>query len=133
MLGITVDGVDYTGIGISGIRRNAVIREDNTSALMMSGRYRRGIVGTYYNYTMTFYVTTKATKALYDQLFEVLTSPQESHVITVPYGSTTLTFEAYVEQVGDGVRNIRGDNVLWGGMTVNFNAKAPQRSAEYDG
>lgn len=133
MIGITVDGVDYTGIGISGIRRNAVLKEDNTSAMMMSGRYRRGIVGTYYNYTMTFYVTSKATKAMYDQLYEAITAPQESHTVTVPYGTEdTLTFEAYIEQVNDGIRYMRGNNTLWGGMTVNFIAKAPQRSPRND-
>lgn len=130
VLSVTIDGTEYIGIGISSIRRNATIKEDGNSGWTIDGTYRRSITGTYYDYSMDFYSVNAdgETQDLYDQLHEVLSQPVNSHEIVVPYGSETLTFDAYIESVTDSILRIRGDYVEWGKMSVTFKSITPIRT-----
>lgn len=62
----------------------------------------------------------------YDSFYEVLTAPVDSHVVVVPYGQTTLSYEAYIEIVEDEVEYM-DDGTCWGGLTVTFYAREPKR------
>jgi hypothetical protein len=122
---LTIDGTSYD-VAVKEIKRSANILDGENAGRLISGRMVRDIIGTYYNYSIT--LNAKAlSRAQYDSMYEVLTAPVDSHTIVVPYGQGTLSFEAYVSNVNDVLRWVRGGN-LWGDLTVNFVAMAPQRT-----
>lgn len=123
----TIDGVAYNvTVPENGIRRNYAIRDGKAAGWAKSGRKRRDVQGTYFNYEIDI-ETSQLNYAEYDALFEVLSDPVESHTIVVPYGQTTLTYEAAIYSGGDKLRRIKGTDRLWKGLTIKFEALAPQK------
>lgn len=123
----TVDGVAYNvRIPRGGIKRSGKVLDGENAERTKSGRMVRDIIGTYYNYSIQL-VTADIDPVAYDALYEVLTAPVDSHVITVPYGQGTITFDAYVANVDDVLLNRGKTRNLWGEMTFNFVAMAPRR------
>lgn len=95
---ITIDNNSYD-VGIVKITRRASQKIENLGTTM-DLRKHYDIRGTYYDYDVEL-----ATKLMslddYDNLYELLTTPQESHTVTLPYGQSTLTFEARVSVASD--------------------------------
>ena len=122
---ITVDGVSYPHIHFISIKRSFEILDGENAGRVMSGDMERDIIGTYYNYSVEVDADDGYTSE-YDAFWEQISTPQDKHVITVPYAQSTLTFEAYVTQGSDELEYI-GNTNRWGGLGFNFIAMAPQR------
>ena len=91
----SVDGVYYNVfIPQDGIERNFAIVDTDDAGRVLTGRMERDIVGTYYNYTVKLDTNFLSTQE-YDELYETLSDPVESHELVIPYGQETLVFEAY--------------------------------------
>lgn len=125
---LTLDGKDYD-VQVTGISRSAEIRDGQNADTLLSGRYSRDIIGTYYNYDVTF-GTSKLSPADYDALYEVLTAPQDYHTLTIPYGQATKTFEVYITNVTDTLRRMTRNYNHWGDLTVSLIAIEPMRVPE---
>ncbi len=123
---ITIDGQSFA-VGVLSVKRNATIAEGSNSGTSVSGRIIRDVIGTYYNYTVVF-GTSKLSKTEYDALYDLLTVPVESHEITIPYGQSTITFDAYITSASDDLLKSKNGNV-WGNLSVDFNAIQPYLSA----
>ena len=121
----TVDNVQYNAL-VTSLNRSARIKESKLSGDVKSGRHFRDLVGTYYDYDMEI-ATDRLSQAEYDSLYEALTAPVESHVVILPYGRTTLQFDAYIQCVGDSYIADNGTDRLWGNLSVKFYAIKPQR------
>lgn len=126
---LTIDGVEYPHIGISGLTRRASIMEDGNEGWTLNGVYQRGLIGTLYNYEFTLYQLGDAYADEYDAVYEVITAPQNSHVVVMPYGQGTITLTAYITEVGDAMRWDEPTGRLWGEMLVSCLAKEPSRLA----
>lgn len=125
--GITVDGVHYAvHVDYESIKRNFEILEGFNSGMMLSGRQTRDVLGTGYSYSMTI-EPDPAQPEQYDALYEVLTAPQESHMVTLPYGQSEITFEAMIESGSDILRGKAGRAKLWKELQVNFRFVEPYR------
>ncbi|MBQ9428620.1 MAG: hypothetical protein IJU41_03640 [Clostridia bacterium] len=124
---IIIDGTEYTGIRIITIKRSFSVTDgDNAGRLAVSGQMVRDIIGTFYNYQFT--VDPKASDpATYDAFYEVISAPVDSHVIVVPYGQSTLTFDAYVTSGDDELILIDNDANRWKNLSFSAIAMAPQR------
>ena len=124
----TIDGISYNIlVPVGSLRRTFEIKEGGNSALLLSGEYDRDIIGTYYNYEMNIDARNSAPEQ-YDLLYQALTAPVPYHIVTFPYGQSTLTFNAYITGGSDGFRRKLGTKQYWGELTVTFHAQAPQRS-----
>ena len=123
----TIDGRSYNvTVPEGGLKRSGKVLDGDNTRRSKSGRMIRDIIGTYYNYSLE--LDTKGLDvAAYDRLFEALSAPVDSHVITMPYGQGTITLDAYVSNVDDVLKVMRDGRNLWGGLTFNFIAMAPQR------
>lgn len=123
---ITIDNNSYD-VGIIKITRKATQDIDKLGTTM-DLRKHYDIKGTYYDYEVEL-ATYKMQLAEYDNLYEVLTTPQESHIVTLPYGQTTLTFEARVSVASDSL--IKSFTALkkWSSLKVTFEALTPQKEA----
>lgn len=124
----SVDGVEYPGVFVkSPIHRSFNVLDGENAGRTMDGRMQRDIIGTYYTYRLEFDASLSDPEE-YDALFEALSAPVDSHIISVPYGQGSLTFEAYVANGEDDLSRIyRNESKKWDNLTVNFVAMEPQR------
>lgn len=123
----TVDGREYNVLVPAGsLKRSFQVLDGPNAGRLLSGDMERDIIGTYYNYTLQI-DTRKTSLAEYDELYEVLSAPEDFHIITMPYGQSTLSFTAYVTDGEDALTRTAGGKNYWTGLTIKFVAKAPQR------
>lgn len=122
-----VDGKDYTAL-VTSLDRLFEVADSESTGRTKDWRMHRDVIGTFYNYSLEIN-TFSLTKEKYDELYKILSAPQESHTMTFPYGQETLTFEAYVTKGKDTLKRISENGNLWSGLTVNFIAISPQRRA----
>lgn len=123
---ITIDNNSYD-VGIIKITRRATQDIDKLGTTM-DLRKHYDIKGTYYDYEVEL-ATYKMQLADYDNLYEVLTTPQESHIVTLPYGQSTLTFEARVSVASDSLIKSFTAFKKWSSLKVTFEALTPQKEA----
>lgn len=129
---VSIDGTFFNvRIPEKGIKRKFTILDDESAGRIQSGGMHRSIIGTFYNYTVLF-DTSSLSREEYDLLYDTLSAPVDSHIIIVPYGQGTLTYEAYVtegEDVIEKIKQVGTDNEIdWTGLSVQFIAMEPQRS-----
>lgn len=125
---VIIDGHNYNlFIPAGGITRSFSVADSDNAGRLANGEMVRDIIGTYYNYTIQF-ETGYLSDAEYTSLYNVLSAPVDSHVITVPYNQETLTFNAYVTSGRDTLKTARGGRNKWQGLSVDFIAMAPYRT-----
>lgn len=120
-----IDGREFSAI-VTQLDRKARIKESGLSGDVKNGRHFREIVGTYYDYDMTI-ATNSLSRTEYDELYEILTSPQESHFVKFPYGQSEMEYEAYITTVNDSMKSKRSSETEWYELSVMFEAIEPQR------
>lgn len=123
-----IDGKGFSGVGVESLKRSFRIPDGTNAGDMLSGDYERDLVGTYYDYDLVITTSDLAVNE-YDTLFEALSAPVNSHTVEMPYGMTSITFEAMIEG-GDDELIPMDDGTWWGNLNVTIRAKKPQRLAE---
>lgn len=124
---IVMDQVTYhLRVKYETIGRSFHLDDGDNADYMLSGLYKRDLLGTYYDYSMEV-EPDPMYPADYDNFFEAITAPVDSHSLTLPYGQSTITFNAMVTSGSDLYRGkVAGFN-RWGGLQVQFTAQKPQR------
>lgn len=123
-----IDGRGFSGVGVESLKRSFRIPDGTNAGDMLSGDYERDLVGTYYDYDLVMTTSDLAVNE-YDALFEVLSAPANSHTVEMPYGMSSITFEAMISSGGDELIPM-DDGTWWGNLNVTIRAKRPQRLAE---
>ena len=123
---IRIDNNNYD-IGIVKITRKASQNIDSLGTTL-DLRKHYDVKGTYYDYEVEL-ATTRMNILDYDSLYEVLTTPQESHIVEMPYGQDTLTFEARISVASDSLISSYTNFKKWGTLKVTFEALTPQKEA----
>ena len=123
---ITIDNNQYD-VGIVKITRKASQKIESLGTTMDLHKHY-DIQGTYYDYEVEI-ATHKLSITDYDNLYELLTTPVESHIVTLPYGQTTLTFTARVSVASDVLVQSFTNFKKWGTLKVTFEALTPQKEA----
>ena len=127
MQGITVDNVYYNvRVRFGTLQRSFEVAEGQNTGTALTLRMIRDIIGTRYTYQMEVEPAPGAL-ADYDAFYEIISAPVTSHEITVPYGQSTMTFEAAIESGTDTYQGRMGGE-RWGGLTVQFHPITPQRT-----
>lgn len=123
-----IDGKGFSGVGVESLRRSFRIPDGPNAGNMLSGDYERDLIGTYYDYDLVI-TTSDLTDNEYDALFEILSAPVNSHMVEMPYGLSSLAYEAMIESGVDELIPM-DDGTWWGNLSVSIRAKKPQRFAE---
>lgn len=110
-----------------GIKRSFSVADSDKAGRVLTGRMMRDIIGTFYNYTIELN-TNKLNKQEYDELYEILSAPEDYHKIKVPYAQSFIEFDAYVTGGEDVVDIINKDGIKWSGLSINFIAMEPLRT-----
>ena len=125
----SIDGRTFN-VGVSSLSRKARIPDGKNSGNAKDGTRIRDVKGTFFDYTAVLNTAAGLSQSDYDVLYEILTAPVEFHTVVLPYGQTTMQYQAYIEGVSDIVVADNQDGTTWGNLTVNFYAKSPQRVPE---
>lgn len=120
---ITVDGVSYD-IEITSLRRTADFL-DKYAERTEDGNLNRELIGVYFNYQLT--LSPNGNVSEYAAFWVKITEPEEFHEVTLYDEEGEYTFTAYIANVSDELRRVKGASVFWKNLTVNFVAKAPAR------
>lgn len=124
---VTIDGTSFD-VGVEYIKRQARIEDGPNAGNSKRGDWIRDVYGTFYDYILAFDTSSGLSREDYDTLYGILTAPVEFHTLVVPYGQSTLSFEAGITGAEDNV--ILMDNgTVWGNLSITFRAKSPQRLA----
>jgi len=122
-----MDGVTYkVRVKVNTLRRSFHIDDGDNAGTLMSGRYARDIVGTYYDYSMEV-EPDPSSPGDYDAFYTAISAPVDSHMISVPFGQETMQFEAMVTSGSDQKKDRVGGITRWTGLSVNFTAIEPKR------
>ncbi len=122
-----IDGIEFTKAVVDKPKRSFQILDgENAGRQILTAKMERDVLGTFYNYSMNI-DSRFMSKEEYDALYELLSSPVDSHMIEVPYAQGTLVFEAYVTNGTDELTGIRNDANEWANLSINFIAMEPQR------
>ena len=124
---IVMDGTTYRlRVKFETLGRSFRVEDGDNAGKMISGYYKRDVVGTYYDYTMAVIPDPRYPQD-YDAFFEAISAPVDSHSITVPYGQGTLTYDAMVTSGADTSQGKVAGVQRWNGLQVQFTAQKPQR------
>ena len=129
-IGISVDGTTYNvHVVPDSVKRIAQLLEGPNAGDMLSGRHERDLKGTRYAYRLHVEPVWQD-PAAYDAFYEAITAPLSSHTVVLPYGQTTIAFEAMIESVEDTlIGEALGVN-RWHGCSVGFTPLSPQKEAD---
>lgn len=127
---LNMDGTTYrVRIVYDTLIRSFELLEGVNAGEMLSGRHERDLLGTGYTYQMQVEPDPRYPTD-YDAFFEAISAPVDSHIIIMPYGQSTITYEAMVESGQDTYRGIVGGRTKWRGLTVQYRYIEPQRVPE---
>ena len=101
-------------------RKFNILDGNNAGRLQAKGKMYRDIIGTFFTYVIKI-DTNRLNPQEYDELYETISDPNvDSHTLVVPYGQSTLTFEAYITSGSDKLsRRVNGVN-YWEGLSLEF-------------
>ena len=124
---VTIDGTPFD-VGVAYIKRKARIPDGPNAGESKRGDWIRDVYGTFYDYILAFDTSAGLSKEDYDTMYSLLTAPVEFHTLVVPYGQSTLSFNAGITGAEDSVI-LMDDGTVWGNLSITFRAKKPQRLA----
>lgn len=124
---VTIDGTPFD-VGVAYIKRKARIPDGPNAGEAKRGDWIRDVYGTFYDYILAFDTSAGLSKEDYDTMYSLLTAPVEFHTLVVPYGQSTLSFNAGITGAEDNVI-LMDDGTVWGNLSITFRAKKPQRLA----
>lgn len=120
-----IDGRSFSGVGVERLKRRFWVTDGPAAGVMLSGDQERDLQGTYYGYDLLI-SAENLTQNEYDDLFEILSAPADSHEVEMPYGSTTITFKAMIYSGYDDLISM-DDGTWWGNLAISIKSKAPVR------
>lgn len=125
--GITVDGRLYhVFVQYPDRTRDFSIVEGNNNGTAITGRTIRDIIGTAYSYTMTILADPNH-PIDYDDLYYVLSAPVDYHRVSLPFGQTTLNFDAQIISGSDKDLGMDRGYHRWDDLNITFTPMEPQR------
>ena len=124
---LSLDGKEYPNLHVVSCKRSFAVLDGDNAGRVMTGAMKRDIIGTYYNYSLEIDPVASDPEE-YDEFYEAISAPVDSHALTVPYAQGTATFDAYVSNGDDELISKYGTKSEWGNLTFNFIAMTPKRT-----
>ena len=123
----TYDGKSYN-ITVTALSRSFSKLSTDKSGRTQDGNMFIDLIGTYYNYTLTFKATPENQTEL-GRFWEDISAAKPFVSVSFPYNQTSLTFTAYVTNGDQKLvrRDPKTGKNFWDELTVNFIAKEPAR------
>ena len=125
--GIIMDGRTYrVRVAFGSRKRSFSLISGKNAGESLNHRRIRDLLGSGYSYQLQV-EPNPSYPADYDDFYHAISAPVDYHTVTMPYGQTTITFQAAVTGGEDMDRGMLGGARRWSGLTVNFVYMEPQR------
>ena len=129
---IKIDGKSYE-VGTVELRRGAeIIFDPVTSGVMLDFSETDDAAATKYTYSLIIEPKRGAadehTRTDYDEFYHDITSPKSVRLVELPYGQSSIIFQAKIKTAADALRKSYGGVNKWGGLSVMFLPVKPQRN-----
>lgn len=119
-----MDGTAYN-VRVSKMTRKFSVQDTDRTGRTQDGHMYRDIVGTFYNYEMTVEQCGDDAEA-YDNFWEAISQPTESHVCVFPYNQSIMTQRMYVSSGEQELVSKEPSRNRWGEITVSYIAMTPK-------
>ena len=119
---IIIDNKAYA-VRITELKRTADIL-DKYAERTEDGELHREVIGTYYNYQLKIGVK-RGERALYNELFDVLSAPVDCHLVELPHDH--VAFKGYFSSISDNIKLVDDDGFDCDGLTCKLTAMKPRR------
>lgn len=130
MAGIQMDGKTYrVRVVYTSVEETARLEEGVNAGTMLSGRDERDLIGTYYDHALSVEPDPRYPQD-YDEFFDDISAPVPSHVISMPHGQGTVTYEAKVSSARHTASGALAGVRRWKGLQVSFQGIKPARLPE---
>lgn len=121
---LIIDGIRINVGVLKGIGEECELL-DRYAYRSQDGVLHREVIGSYQNYrNIKFVDQTNDNYDEYEQLWEILCSPQEFHNIKI----ANFEFSAYISSVKRTIDYYDGDRAYHKGMSCSFTAEKPRRT-----
>lgn len=127
---LQMDGITYhVRVVYESLKRRFEIVEGPNHDISISYEDIPDIHGTIYSHSMRV-ERDPAYPEDYDLFYDAISDPKVPyHTITVPHGQGTMTYEAKIRSGEDTYQGTQGGRKKYGGLTLNFSPRAPQRES----
>lgn len=124
---IIMDGITYrVRVVYDTMQRNFTLLSGANAGTMLSQREERDLIGTGFSYDMNIEPDPQYIED-YDAFYQAISAPVDTHTITLPYGQTTITYEAMIEGGTDTYRGKLGNKNMFHGLRITCRYIEPQR------
>lgn len=125
---IILDGVIYrVRMKYPGRERSFELLSGKNAGTSLAVREIRDLLGTAYSFKMEI-EADPAYPQDYDNFYWAISAPVDYHVIVLPFGQTTMGFEAKVTSGTDIDYGVQSGHRRYKGLTINFTPMQPQRT-----
>lgn len=122
----TIDGHAFD-VAVVSLKQNFEVLDGPNAGRTMDARMHRDVLGVFYNYTIEVDLSQLNRDAA-DALFDIVSSPADSHVCTFPHNQTTITQDMYIAKGSRELLRQYRDCNYWGALSWNYIAMAPLRT-----
>lgn len=127
---LVVDDIEYTVTLIS-LKRSIKTDHGSNNGIFLSGDKFYDTKKSYYQYNVTIN-PLRGYEEDYETLFIVLGEDVDSHLITMPWGQSEITFDAHVASVSDSCQKLNQPlspndprRSIWSGMSFTLESTKP--------
>ena len=119
-----MDGIAYN-IRVSKRTRKFSVQDTDRTGRTQDGEMYRDIVGTFYNYAMVVEQRDADTES-FDQFWEAISQPVESHVCVFPYNQSIMTQRMYITSGEQELVSRTPSRTKWGEISISYIAMSPK-------
>lgn len=120
-----IDNTEFN-VGVTALSRKFAAQDRENARSTTTGTAIRSVIGSFYNYSVQLQ-TSALHPDQYDDLYEILTSPDEFHIFEMPYGQTTYTFIGSITSVSDTLGFIRDGENYWFDLSFEIVPQSAKR------
>lgn len=120
----SIDGVEFDLP--CNIERVAEVTATEISGLMLNREYFNDVLATYMKYKITVAIP-RGMEQEYEELYEMLTTPQDAHYFTLPYNFETINLTARIVTVSDTYVRLPKGKQTWRRTSFDIIANNPSK------
>lgn len=125
---ITMDGKTYRlRVKLGSLEESFRIEDGPNADTLLTGEESRDIIGTYYEHKLSVEPDPRYYQDYLD-FYHDISSPVESHTISMPHENSTITYQAIIISGKHSIKHCTANINRFTGLTVLFKAKQPQRT-----
>jgi len=129
---IKINGKEYGGvINVLSITESFEKVYGENSAIKQNGEDWYDVIGTRYIHQVVFTQNPSASPEESDEFFDLISSPDTLHTVTLPHNSGEITYNAHISTGSRQLLDCIGGKYIWDdNITLTFRATEPQRRSD---